>query len=1130
MNFPAHLVFRPGQRGVSLTIVLPVLAVLLLLIIAMLLAASYESRQATSSLDRIRAEGIARTAIDDVASKIASIPLDKHWAAAPGLIRFWDGSSWNRTIELHSGNTHASASAAAEPDLKVNLNTRLADGTHFILPENEEFPTAPAMELDWMYVLRDGSVVPGPLTAAQEPVGRYAYWVDLENARVNLNTAGFGMTRLDYHLADTPMEEIIADYRNQVWGVNPWRTDRVTINGDGVSFSPLDRTDAQRHTLQNLVGHPSSVDLSFLEGISESQSFNTFRYAGSYFLRADARNAYHGSSWEPGSQAPDTSVRFFSTPEDWKMIVGEEAYRRNKGYLTTMGRTPEINPWGLPKIALSQIQADGQAFNELSEAWWRENNGSRPFEMEKEDTRSVQIPALLPMGEGSGPQRDSFRDLTNIPYWSTNAPAIQQLMPAIKGLWETPAPGFAGNLWEKYDATPGGGERTAFDLIAFVDSGLNGLTAGMGPFSPWKDHHTHGSYQQPGTVPSLDDTIARSSNVGPFFMNELVLQAEPVRYPTLIRNNQFNSVSALWGGTNGLDYEAANAAAINNPKPKAILTKQQTSYFNIFLYLIRDIQPDDIFIRVRLRPEMMTGPAMGLRHPAMRMFGESLRIFVSNNSCQWVSDDPLSASGSLRFDLSDANMGPDNPASGYSVNSGQRQVVFLTGAVATPYPAATPGGNDCRDMGTDNYPAILVGPFAPGTLISSLKIRLQVLTTFSLWGGANSNARRMSAFPGIGKNLDPEDAGFLDEREGELLEFEFKEIDVESPIPRFSSLEVTDPRVAIRPADWKPLPEDEHTLGAENTVYETSLEEGADVSDFSRPSPLLQAVRGRLRQFANGGGGDPRPRVERQNASLILGLPGVGYLSSVPTGGASGTPWKTMQFHAGAADPPDWLLWSLFYVPFDRSIYNQSDGKLNINATLYPFGIKRRKPLEALIGSRAANPSALADAIADGPATPGLPDDLFVYPGQLCDVPGFADSGNEYSKEALPRDLADLVSTQCDDYRVFVVAQSIKRTPAGKLVPMATHRAEVTLSRTPDYGPNHYAFGEIETASYKEIPIYLRGDYEADGPETPRINAYDKKTALKDHRSPLGADRKPNTADDWIIPQRIDISSYRNVH
>src|SRR5690606_20931970 len=128
-----------------------------------------------------------------------------------------------------------------------------------------------------------------------------------------------------------------------------------------------------------------------------------------------------------------------------------------------------------------------------------------------------------------------------------------------------------------------------FDLIAFVDSGLNGLTAGMGPFSPWKDHHTHGSYQQPGTVPSLDDTIARSSNVGPFFMNELVLQAEPVRYPTLIRNNQFNSVSALWGGTNGLDYEAANAAAINNPKPKAILTKQQTSYFNIFLYLIRDI-------------------------------------------------------------------------------------------------------------------------------------------------------------------------------------------------------------------------------------------------------------------------------------------------------------------------------------------------------------------------------------------------------------------------------------------------------------------------------------------------------------------------------------------------------------
>ena len=103
------------------------------------------------------------------------------------------------------------------------------------------------------------------------------------------------------------------------------------------------------------------------------------------------------------------------------------------------------------------------------------------------------------------------------------------------------------------------------------------------------------------------------------------------------------------------------------------------------------------------------------------------------------------------------------------------------------------------------------------------------------------------------------------------------------------------------------------------------------------------------------------------------------------------------------------------------------------------------------------------------------------------------------------------------------MAQSLKKTPAGIIVPTATHRAEVTLSRTVDAGAQTYSFGELDGP----LPeVVLRYAYESAGPNATRTKLDDIKGTI---RSPLGVDRIPNTGDDWLHPQRIDITSYRTL-
>jgi hypothetical protein len=1216
--FETHFAFRYGNRrfriqGSSLVIVLSFVSILTLLIVSILGLVSVDTTISSNSLEKTRVDNFARYALDEAAEKLSRIPLDKHWAAGPGLLRIWNGSSW-AAVNLYSEGTGTD---------QVDLNAQLPDGSHAIMPPNSDFPTAPEMKVNWRYVLANGTVV--ATAPASGAIGRFAYWVDTENSRANINTAGFGMTEFNSALEPWVASLLgnnsgqgenvsLTTYQQEVWGKNPWATDSVTVHSDGtLSFPALDRSAAQSRTLQNLTGHPSSVDLSFLDGISIQESFNTFRYAGSYFLRVDAKNAslvWKVSDSPPSfhiAQNPDMSVRFFDAPDDWKLIVGDEKFEQNKAYITTRGRSPEINPWGLPKMALSLATEQGNPLNVLTEDFQRNvpqitlndppSMGSLisgPLKLlaprDSEDSRTSQVPIVMSNNATTDPGRGIFRDLTTPKVFDNQLTrlSLQRIIAALKSLMETPTPEYP-SLASKYNlGSSGETEQIAVEMLNFADQTLNGATPGYPTYVrfwnepvdppttwPFTGHDPTKKFYGGRLLPmAADSTTRRLGTVGPFLISEIGAQIATKSFSINLTASGNETLSGNSSTTPAAIIRAAVAApqdpySVLTPIRSAILfevrngtlTGNKTELPNtgnpVWAFILRKPLTNaaagnlttgptgpDRWIHVSFRGELMCPPEWGSKQKLnMNM---SARTYLSDVVLDYETNDSTypsgTASGSLRGYF----------ASGRDANTSDSHMVPSSGSYVMRPPNApewSPLANISpfyQEMLPYDRSGVIIGPFRPGSSVS-FKLKFRLISSLGLQGpgpGVGSGWLLWHAIPGIFNdypiNLVAPYRSSLDSSQDEMLEFEITNLNVDSVGFRQVSFESDDPRVARRKSDWKVS-----TIGSpalENSNFTGSINDQA--SDLAMPNALLQITRGLLRARAiNGAWGDLKGRVERQNASKILGLPGVGHLGSIPTGVDAGESWKTMKFHSNSDTTPDWLLWNMMFVPFDRSFANNTDGKININATLYPFGIKRTKPLAALLGNRVANPDAVATNITNRTLGVGAsplvgPPDLYVYNGQVAQIAGVADSGlGEYEKEKVSRGIADIVTTQCSDYRVFIVAQSVRQAPDGKITPVATQRVEAVLSRVPDeggrgrghtYAASGYPFPPTNTLALP-ANVFERGAYVSDPTGATPIDLNNTATLTSKGRSFLGADGRPNTSDDWLVPQKIDISTYKTL-
>ncbi|HEY5792303.1 MAG TPA: hypothetical protein VIS74_03330, partial [Chthoniobacterales bacterium] len=183
----------------------------------------------------------------------------------------------------------------------------------------------------------------------------------------------------------------------------------------------------------------------------------------------------------------------------------------------------------------------------------------------------------------------------------------------------------------------------------------------------------------------------------------------------------------------------------------------------------------------------------------------------------------------------------------------------------------------------------------------------------------------------------------------------------------------------------------------------------------------------------------------------------IGALANVPIGMQRNRPFETLKFQpGGGGNPPDWLLLDLLSPSFRPFTFlHSATGKINPNARVAPWSsggdytndtVARWKPLQALLQgwNRSFNPvSASVTLPASGPsdlvknilnhrfvgAQYGAPD-TYDYIGELCEVEGVADAGaDNWEKEALIRNLANLLTTRSNSFTVHGVVQLVKKRP-----------------------------------------------------------------------------------------------------
>ena len=175
----------PEERGVALILTLAIIALVTLLLIAFVTSMRVESAASKNFNDLIKTRELALGAVDQAVAAIRQGAAERTaspvytYATGAGII-------YNNTAgTIGSVSLSTPTNPAYSGVLAV---TNLNDSFWITGSNNVEYtdPVASAIQVGWFYVLQDPSSGPGP---ANPVIGRFAYWVDDEASKININTA-----------------------------------------------------------------------------------------------------------------------------------------------------------------------------------------------------------------------------------------------------------------------------------------------------------------------------------------------------------------------------------------------------------------------------------------------------------------------------------------------------------------------------------------------------------------------------------------------------------------------------------------------------------------------------------------------------------------------------------------------------------------------------------------------------------------------------------------------------------------------------------------------------------------------------------------------------------------------------
>lgn len=315
------------QGGVALVMTILVLSMTALLLVGFLSTMRLERRAANAYEDTQRAKLVAQGAVSHAIDLLrTNIPEParlsegpktapgENWAVNPGRLTVIRDGTAPQYIDLHTG------AVDTEPDSKllrdaesVDLNQPLPGETEpAITGTNLSNPDAkrPEMRVRWRNLLKDPSHSPGkdnPL------VGRYAFWMDDESARVNFNVALGKPLR-----AGTPFGDHIE---------KGFMTPLFTRGGGDVNYGGT----GQR---QWALGRPQSINLDLL--FDNPNQLQHDRLLAHTFL--------HGFS-----RYPEAILNFVNVPSPraW--------FAEQKFNLTFYSRSPEFNAFGRSRLFTTYV-------------------------------------------------------------------------------------------------------------------------------------------------------------------------------------------------------------------------------------------------------------------------------------------------------------------------------------------------------------------------------------------------------------------------------------------------------------------------------------------------------------------------------------------------------------------------------------------------------------------------------------------------------------------------------------------------------------------------------------------------------------------------------------------------------
>jgi len=171
---------KHDRHGSALIVTLLVVVLVTVVVLAAFVKTQMSVQVSRSQMNAFAAERFAQDGVNQAIGllRYATAPAsDTTWATQPGKITRFTGTN-REEVSLHSGLATSGG---------VNLNAPLLQNP---LEGVVSYDPTNVMSLRWNYVRENGErTTSDAFNASNRIVGRYAFWVDDESARVNINTA-----------------------------------------------------------------------------------------------------------------------------------------------------------------------------------------------------------------------------------------------------------------------------------------------------------------------------------------------------------------------------------------------------------------------------------------------------------------------------------------------------------------------------------------------------------------------------------------------------------------------------------------------------------------------------------------------------------------------------------------------------------------------------------------------------------------------------------------------------------------------------------------------------------------------------------------------------------------------------